>query len=241
MKSFASKSIINIMLIIAVSTFISLIVNSCDSYNSSPYERMYKDSFDILLSRVKAPNHPDKLDTLYTEMYIALKTSENSLESQEIVLNRVERLMQMDTIIENQIHYLDAKLIILSLQGKEKDYWDTAYKSYLLYPVNSLERLSSLTAYYKKINQNTDSATYYFNKTINIAEGLLTSNDSETRMKAIVTKISNLCLFDCDDENKKFIQEQLRIETDPDIIELLQQINNDYNSFKHEIRNQQGI
>lgn len=200
------------------------------------YEEMYKDSFDILINHQESPL---LVDTLYTEMYIALKTchtgNQNMSDSScQIVLDRVERLLLMDSIIENQQNYLEAKQIVLSMQGKYNEMLGAMYQSYNLYPKNSIERQSSL-AFYFLVLEKQDSALHYLNKSLEVSEVMLKSKDRKSRMPAIYTKINSLIYLNRDADAKKFVKEQLLSETDSEMIEIIINIDNDFSSYKKDI------
>ena len=81
-------------------------VQSQDTFGA--YDEMYKDSFDILIhSRIKSPL--TKVDTMYTEMYIALKTMAKDKRSAPMVIRKVDSLVVMDTVKANQVEYLECK------------------------------------------------------------------------------------------------------------------------------------
>ena len=72
------------------------------------YDEMYRDSFIILIqSRINKPL--TKVDTMYTEMYIALKTMAKDKRSAPMVIRKVDSLVVMDTVKANQVEYLECK------------------------------------------------------------------------------------------------------------------------------------
>lgn len=200
------------------------------------YEEMYKDSFDILINRVESPL---LVDTVYTEMYIALKTciaGNHKLHdsSCQIVLDRVERLLLMDSIIENQQKYIEAKQLVLGMQGKYDEVLDAMYESFNLYPENSLERLSGI-AYYFLVLEKQDSALYYLDKSLEVSDTMLMSKDRNSKMLAVLTKVNSLIFLDRDADAKKFVKEQLLSETDSEILEILTEIDNDFSTHKKDM------
>lgn len=204
-----------------------------DTKEPKSYEEMYRDSFDVLIGSLDYA--PTYADTLYTEMYIALKTLESDSKSADIVLDRVSKLMVEDTIKENQIHYLDAKSIVLSIQGKEDEFWDNAYEQFNLYPENSYERLISLGALFKKKGNN-DSATYYFDKCMVEYQKKLSTRQDDVDMEEIIYAI--LCSYvlqDKDTEAKLFVKDMSANDFEPEVMELLEYVTNNYNGFKSEV------
>ena len=108
----------------------------------------------VPFSQLKHMNVSDFSD--YNNCIQLIFTSEKSVD-----LYDYKSKMKIDTIKENQIHYLDAKAIVLSYQKKYDEYWNNAYEQYNLYPENSHERLESLGVWFKNRGNN-DSAVYYF-------------------------------------------------------------------------------
>ncbi|MCR5157603.1 MAG: hypothetical protein K6D37_00595 [Prevotella sp.] len=109
---------------------------------------MYKDSFEVLLHSETPPY--SLADTIYTEMYIALKAIKNDKTNQcaKLVCEKVDKLLKIDTIKINQIDYLEAKIIAQAILKDKEGIIKSSFQQYNLYPENSFERLSSLGSLY---------------------------------------------------------------------------------------------
>ena len=210
---------------------------SCDSMKTKPqngnlsYDALYTDSFDILINQLG--DSVTYVDTLYTEMYIALKSMSPGDDGQcaKMVIEKVDKLMELDTIKENQIQYLEAKQIAQSVLKDKKGFIETIYQQINLYPENSFERLGSLGSFFLATNQ-TDSANYYLNKCIQVSKENLNSGNDEIKEKGIMGVLHGLVLLNKDQEAKSFIKEQLQIYTSGEIEELLRSIDEDFDGFK---------
>jgi hypothetical protein len=199
--------------------------------NDSPYEIMYKDSFDILLHSMEPPYN--KVDTIYTEMYIALKAMrhDNSEQCANMVCEKVEVLFRMDSVKENQIQYLEAKQIAQSVLKDEKGYIETAYRQYNLYPENSFERLGSLGSLFLSMNKK-DSAEFYLNKCVETSMANLHSQNNEIREKSILGVIHGLVLLGKDQEAKDFLQNQLKQNLSKDLEDFIRSFYDDFEEYK---------
>ena len=177
----------------------TLFLVNCGSRQSKPnsqnsaYDVLYKDSFDILLHKEASPHTLS--DTVYVEMYLALKAMRpgDDGECARMVCEKVDLLMKLDTIKENQIHYLEAKQIAQSKLKDVDGFQESAYRQYNLYPEDSFERLGSLGSLFLSMNQK-DSADYYLNKCIEISKRNLNTKDNEIKEKSILGVIHGLVL-----------------------------------------------
>ena len=224
-----------------IAFFISILATflflNCGSRESKPnsqntaYDVLYKDSFDILLHKEASPYTLS--DTIYVEMYLALKAMQpgDDGECARMVCEKVETLMKLDTIKENQIHYLDAKQIAQGVLKDRDGFIETAYRQYNLYPENSFERLGSLGSLFLAINQK-DSANYYLNRCLQVSNEYLNSSNNAMIEKGILGVLHSLVLLNKDQEAKSFIREQLNNNPSEDIEELLHSLDEDYEGFK---------
>lgn len=197
----------------------------------SSYDALYRDSFDILLHSETPPY--SRTDTLYTEMYIALKAIRNGESNQcaKMVCEKVDELMKIDTATINQIDYLEAKLIAQAVLKDKKGAVETCFRQYNLYPENSFERLGSLGSLFLALNQK-DSANYYLNRCYQISKENLDSESDDIKEKSILGILHSLVLLNKDEEAKDFIEEQLNSNPPKDIKELLISLENDFENFK---------
>lgn len=208
-----------------------------ESRESYSYDEMYKDSFDILLNKLGTKT---QIDTLCVEMYIALNTcgeeSENNIskKSCKIVLNRAERLLQIDTLKENKFKYLEAKKTALSLLQEKEKFTKTVYQYLKLYPHNSLEGNLQLGIHFYARNE-TDSSNYYLNKTIVLADSLLVFGNPEERTEAIVRKVASHMLLEENNIARKFISSQIQIEKSIKVRQTLAYIDDNFDSIEQEL------
>lgn len=214
-----------------------LIVESCKNHakvkpESYDYETMYKDSFNILINR--RGGHLDMVDTLYTEMFIALKTSVRDSSSCGIVIDRVSKLMKMDTIKENQRCYLEAQMAVCGITKDIDKFLESQYQYINTYPHNSIERLSGLVGYFLTIHEQ-DSVNYYFNKVISCPEDF---NDPMKRQLIVMCKLQSFILLDKDEEARDYLKEQINKEQDENSKEMISSILSDFDDFKKFIRNE---
>lgn len=216
---------------------IAISFNSCDKKSSqqitgvTSYDALYKDSFEILLHSDTPPY--SLADTIYTEMYIALKAMKNDKTNQcaKMVCEKVDQLMKIDTIKVNQIDYLEAKQIAQGILKDKEGFINSAFQQYNLYPENSFERLSSLGSLYLATNQR-DSANYYLNRCLQVSKEYLHSSDYATMEKGVLGILHSLVLLNKDQEATSFIKEQLDNNPSEDLKELLHSFDEDYEGFK---------
>lgn len=220
-----------------LSILATLLFFNCGSRGSMPnsqnsaYDVLYKDSFDILLHKQASPYTLS--DTAYVEMYLALKAMRpgDDGECARMVCEKVEILMKLDTIKDNQIHYLEAKQIAQSALNDIDGFQESAYRQYNLYPEDSFERLGSLGSLFLSMNQK-DSAEYYLNKCIEISKRNLSTKDSEAKQKGILGVIHGLVLLNKDQEAKLFLEEQLKQNDDEGIIDFIRSFYDDFDNYK---------
>lgn len=196
----------------------------------SAYHEMYKDSFDILIHSL--PYRPlTKVDTMYTEMYIALKATAKDKRSATMVIQKVDSLMILDSIKANQVDYLNCKQIALTILGRKKEAFKLGYAIFNLYPENSYERLVSLGSYYITMNQK-DSANYYLEKSLSVARTFLKSNSAKVQTKGAVSILTSLVMLGRDTEAKVFIKERLNSRPSADEKEMLNDADRDFGGLK---------
>lgn len=204
-------------------------IYSCKTTSSNPYEDMKEKMFDSLINELGA--NPTHLDTIYAEMYIALKVIKEYPPAEDTVLVKGNYLVENDDDIENKIHYLEAISIVYSARKDYDNFWKTNFKIYNLYPKESLERNSSFAMFYK-MRENTDSALFYINKTIDIANKDVLSKDKETRYKAYMIKATMLIINSKDDEALSYLKSCLLKEKDNENRELIEATINNFEEFK---------
>ncbi len=221
-----------------VISVILLILSSCGDKSSSrtslsAYEQAYNDNFDALIAKTEGKH--DICDTLYTEMYIALKTIEDDDACGDIVIDRVNKLMMLDIDPENQRHYLEAATIVYSIRKDYDNFWRVSLQSYNTYPHNSFERLSSLAAYYTIVKENPDSSSFYINSAKKVAYKMNKSNDSEKRLGSCIG-LTTLCILEGKDmEAKNIINQFISSENNPENIEVAKSMIDDFQSFKNQV------
>lgn len=220
-------------------TFLSffLMIESCKN-SSKPtdmglefngYETMYKDSFNILIHR--RGDDLNLVDTLYTEMYIATKSCIEDSSSCDIVIDRVNKLIKMDTIKENQRRYLEAQMMAYSIKKDIDNFLKAQYKYMNTYPQNSIERLSGLVGYFLTVHEQ-DSANYYFSKVISYPDDF---DDANKRLFTTICKIQSFLLFNKDEEAQDYLRERINKEQDEESKELFTSILLNFDDFKKEI------
>lgn len=194
------------------------------------YDEMYRDSFDILIqSRINKPL--TKVDTMYTEMYIALKTMAKDKGSAPMVIRKVDSLVVMDTVKANQVEYLECKQMALSSLGRKKEAYKLGYRIFNLYPENSYERLVSLGGYYITTNQM-DSANYYLDRSLTVARSFLKSNSEKVQTDGAVCTLTSLIMLGREKEAKSFIKERLNSKTSAEEKEMLEDAERDFDGLK---------
>lgn len=236
------KTIYGIIYILIITIVVGCNVASEKNADSYDYETMYKDSFDILIKR--CGEQLELADTLYTEMYMALKTcGEDSLHlskaSCDIVLDRVDKLMKIDTIKANQRRYLYAQMKVYSMMHDFDKFMETEYLYWNTYPANHIERLSGMGVHFLVL-QNQDSANYYLNKAISSVDNFTDFSDTEDRLSAIMGKATSLILLKRDREALVYLQEQVRRENDEEGKEMLESIISDFDEFKKQLWSEIG-
>lgn len=219
-------------------TLLVLIISGCNSKNNSeeyvsPYEKAYVEQFDQLISQLD--HLPDYCDTLYTEMYIALKTIKEDETCGDIVLDRVNKLLLIDNDPENQRQYLDAASIVYSIRKDYDKFWDTSKKIWDTYPFDSFERLSSYAEYYSTIQQNADSAYMYIESAKIAAQKLKYSKNQEDRIGYCIGMVTLYVLEGEDEVAKLFIQEYIASEQNIENLDVAKELLKDYEQFKEEI------
>ena len=209
-------------------------INRHQKNKQSSYDVLYKDSFEVYLNRIG--ENLNYVDTLYTEMFIALRamSPKDNGECARMVIEKVDMLVTLDTITNNKIHYLEAKQIAQGALRDIKGFLDTGYQIYNLYPENSIERLSSLGAYFLSINKN-DSAEYYLNRCLQVSKKSLNTLDVEEKEKCIIGVLHSLVLLGEDEKAKLFINEQIKDSPSDETKELLYSISENYQEFKHSL------
>jgi hypothetical protein len=206
---------------------------SCASkHEESPYEKMKAEKFDQLIKQLG--DNPTNLDTIYTEMYIALQVAEEDSTAHQLVIDKATLLLAQDTIMENRIHYLEAMCIIYSMDKNYDKYWETFLRQLDCYPTESLERLTSYALYHAMKN-NKDSMLIYSDKAIAIAKPLEISTDPDSRINGYITICSMLVAQGNDVEAKAYIDNKIKEETNQDNLETLTEMSNNFDSFKKEI------
>lgn len=203
-------------------------VQSQDTFGA--FDEMYKDSFDILIhSRIKSPL--TKVDTMYTEMYIALKTMAKDKRSAPMVIRKVDSLVVMDTVKANQVEYLECKQMALASLGRKKEAYKLGYRIFNLYPENSYERLVSLGGYYITMNQM-DSANYYLERSLTVARSFLKSSSEKVQTDGTVCTLTSLIMLGREKEAKSFIKERLNSKTSAEEKEMLEDAERDFDGLK---------
>lgn len=226
------KSLIISLFCILILSLFSCSSNKTNTASENPvYDVLYKDSFDILLHKEVPPY--TLTDTIYVEMYLALKAMRpnDNGECARMVCEKVELLMKLDTIKDNQIHYLEAKQIAQSALKDLDGFKESAYRQYNLYPEDSFERLGSLGSLFLSMNQK-DSAEYYLDRCIEISRRNLNTKDNETKEKSILGVIHGLILLGKEQEAKSFLEEQLKLNDNEDIIDFIQSFYDDFDNYK---------
>lgn len=196
----------------------------------SPYEKMKAEDFERLLSELEQPT--DKIDTLYTEMYIALQVSPDDSSARNIVIEKVNELLKLDTIPSNQRHYLDALAIVYSLNKDYDKFLSTSFKMWDTYPIESLERLSSYAMYHTLISKEVDSITMYCDKVFKYGNDSIKSINPKMRESGYIAIGSILIAKGNKDKAREFFAKSLDSESDSENIQLLQDILNNYDAYE---------
>lgn len=225
-----------------IAVLITLVVTGCNNKPSKPvstlisqdtlgaYDEMYRDSFDILIhSRIN--KSLTKVDTMYTEMYIALKTMAQDKRSAPMVISKVDSLVVLDTVKANQVEYLECKQMALASLGRKKEAYKLGYTIFNLYPENSYERLVSLGGYYITTNQ-IDSANYYLERSLAVARSFLKSNSEKVQTDGAVCTLTSLIMLGREAEAKSFIKERLNSKPSVEEREMLEDAERDFDGLK---------
>lgn len=229
-----------------LAVLLTLVTMSCSNKQAKPmstsaygqdtpgaYDKMYRDSFDILIQpRINKPL--TKVDTMYTEMYIALKTMAKDKRSAPMVIRKVDSLVILDTLKANQIDYLECKLMALVSMGKKKEAYKLGYRIFNLYPENSYERLVSLGGYYITTNQM-DSAKYYLERSLAVARSFLKSSSEKVQTDGAVCTLTSLIMLGRDEEAKSFIKERLNSKPSVEEREMLEDAERDFDGLKRSL------
>ena len=192
---------------------------------------MYADSFDILINRLDG--EITIIDTLYTKMYIALKTCYN--KQTNMVDNNT-----CDTFyaLYNQLRMIDTndiwlsectemKATVQSLQGRKDESRATLRENYYRMPKNKWERASYLGMDYYSLGI-IDSAEYYLESCVKLCDSIVKeSTDTNERRAAAFNKWACLTLLNHDKEASLFVDTMLRTERDSELRELLLDIKQD--------------
>lgn len=195
----------------------------------SSYKDEKTEEIKRLLNELDQPT--DRIDTLYAEMYVALKESPNDSSARNIVIEKVYELLKLDTIISNQRHYMDALAIVYSLNKDYDNLLSTSFKIWNTYPYESLERLSSYAMYYTLRTQNEDSAKIYCDKVLKYGSDSIKSINPRKRESGYIAISSVFMAKGNKTESKKFLSKCLETEPDSMNISLLQDLLNNYDEY----------
>lgn len=214
--------------IIAIS--FCLVINACNS--SSLYEKQHDEMFNAYLDSLgHEPNH---VDSLYIDMYVAFRLSQDDISARDTVIDRAEKLLKIDTIAANRRHYLEAMQIVYSLNKDNDNYWKTTLRYFDTYPRESLERLSSLAMYYKMIGDK-DSTDLYVNKTIGISERHLQSKGCESRVNGAMFMCMMLIVKGETSRAEHFLDELIASDDDPEFIKGITALIPDFDAFAGQV------
>lgn len=211
---------------------LALLGTSCNeaTRGKSLYETELEDKFSSLISLID--RETNLADTLYTEMYIALKAMDKDATLGDTVINRVQKLVQMDTIRDNKRTYFEAASIVYSLRKDYPNFWRVSKMMWDTYPIDSFQRLSSYAMYYTHIEQNPDSAKYYIHKSIQSAQILLQSNDDAERIDGCIGLALMNIIQGNDSNAKEIIAAFISNESSYENKEVAKSILDDFESFK---------
>lgn len=209
-----------------------LILQCCSDKDKelSPFEQAVAEQFDGYMKRLDYT--PDICDTLYTEMYIALQLFKENEICGDTVINRVNKLLVLDNDPDNQRHYIEAAQIVYSVRKDYDNFWKMSLKEYETYPVNSLQRNSSLAAYYSNIEINPDSAFLYIQKTKEIANEYVLSQNAEDRIGGYLSNVSMLILEKNEEEAHELLRKYLANETDKEAVDVINETISNFDDFK---------
>lgn len=223
---------------IAITFILCWICGGCSSSTKqekeSTFEKAKEEQFDQFLSQLEQPY--DLSDTLYTEMYIALKASKSDVGCGDTVIKRVHQLLEIDDNPDNQRHYLDALSTVYSMRNDMDNFWKTALLTYDTYPYDSFQRLSSYGLYYTYIVNQPDSASVYLEKAKVAALKMAKSDNSEDRLGSCIGIASILIAEGKDSEAKDCIHRFIETETNEENQQIAQDMLDDFVSFKESVK-----
>ena len=199
--------------------------------SKSAFEKAYEEQFSELISQLEPPL--DLSDTLYTEMYIALKLAEENKECEDTVLDRVSRLLLIDNNPNNQRRYLEAASIVYSARKDYDNFWKFQKLYYNTYPENSFERTSSYAMFYKFQELKPDSASWYIGKAKKAADKLLSSENVSDRIDGCLG-MATMLIVEGNDEGAKSILKDY-IKTEKDSVDIAQDALDNFQDFKSTI------
>lgn len=238
------RNLLHVVVALAAMTgFLSLFgLSGCGTkpaHRMEAYNKMYADSFETVLAQctqITGFTHLTIVDTLYTEMYIALKScTENDTDALHLVFQKVDSLMELDSITGRKLKCLEAKGIAFGFRKDIKGFLANEYQKYLLYPDSSAEKYLGIGMYLRHQGHD-DEAKSNFIKTVALADEQL-ANGYGNREELYLFKISALAFCGDDEKVHSVIANALATETDAALIETLNEINQDYDGFKHTILN----
>ena len=206
-------------------------VEGIDAYN-----QMYADSFDILIGELGPSCSLN--DTLYTKMYIALKTCSNerthnvSDEVCDTFYALYNTLLEKGTSDKWFYECTEMKTLVLSLQRRLEEYRQTSIDMYHLLPSDDWKRASYFGTEYYALGIE-DSAKYYLELCVRLCDLVISSSkNNNERMEAIAGKWCSLALLGKDQEARLFIKSSLQQECDPEIREWLLDVSNEKDAEK---------
>lgn len=214
--------------IIAIS--FCLVINACNS--SSLYEKQHDEMFNAYVDSLgHVPNHAD---SLYLDMYVALRLSEDDISARDTVIDRAEELLKIDTIASNKRHYLEAMQIVYSMNKDYDNYWKTSLRYFDTYPKESLKRLSSLAMYYKMIGDK-DSTDLYVKRTIDVSEKHLQSKDCEIRVDGAMYICMMLIVKGETSRAEQFLDNLIASDDDPEFIKGIKDLIPNFEAFAGQV------
>lgn len=198
------------------------------------YQKMKQDSLAVLLEGI---TNPTFIDSLYTEMYIGLKTCTckkyTSKKVCHLVINKANQLLAMDEDINNRLHYLEAKGIALSLLKDTKGAIEVIREQGEQYAAGSIDRMAMWALYQMNVNQNAYYTKRYIEQCIKAAETIiLSTSNKEEKEKAAYNISVWLIWLGKDEQAKQFMQEYAQKENDEIMMEAAQ----DFPEYKRTVR-----
>ena len=231
-ESFSAKQFFHDKILLSfIMLLLCLSMTGCNS--STLYEKKHDEMFSAYIDSLgHAPNH---LDSLYIDMYVALRLSEEDSSARDTVIDCAEKLLKADTIASNRRHYLEAMQIVYSMNKDYDNYWKTSLRYFDTYPKESLERLSSLAMYYNMIGDK-DSTDLYVDKTIRVAEKRLHSKNREERINGALIVCTMLIMRDNTSKAKDFVEKLIASDNDKEFTDALVDMTADFDSFTEQIK-----